>query len=197
MRYLPFKVHAWAWEQEYDEPVEKLIMLALSSYSDDHGRSHPSIKTLARAAITSVSTVHRKLVKFESRGMLIRERRSSPEGGQLSNAYWLPVNGPFPPNIHITEEEDFDPDSTQGPPAHRSKGKKFATSSPVAPCDGGYVQCDIPITKPLEPIPSQDGSYPIRGSALRKRVGSVGEGGETTGRHNQLDRACLAAKGRL
>ena len=82
------KAMAWALEQSTENPVDKLILIALGNYADDADQCFPSRRTLARIAMCSLDTVDRAIKRLEAAGMIRKEVRQGARG-LTSNAYEL------------------------------------------------------------------------------------------------------------
>ena len=66
----------WAFEQKLDDPLAKLVLLALADhYNESTGDAWPSIDRLVTVTEGSRSTVIRKLKKLEQVGFISREKR--------------------------------------------------------------------------------------------------------------------------
>jgi hypothetical protein len=68
------------WEHSKHQDSALLVLLALADFSDDLGRSYPSVSTLAKKARTSERTCQRVLRKLQRSGELEIEERSGPMG---------------------------------------------------------------------------------------------------------------------
>jgi hypothetical protein len=70
------KAIGWAFEQKLDDPLAKLVLLALADhYNESTGDAWPSIDRLVSVTEGSRSTVIRKLKKLEQVGFISREKR--------------------------------------------------------------------------------------------------------------------------
>ena len=70
------KAIGWAFEQKVDDPLAKLVLLALADhYNESTGDAWPSIDRLVSVTEGSRSTVIRKLKKLEQVGFISREKR--------------------------------------------------------------------------------------------------------------------------
>jgi len=70
------KAIGWAFEQKLDDPLAKLVLLALADhYNESTGDAWPSIDRLVTVTEGSRSTVIRKLKKLEQVGFISREKR--------------------------------------------------------------------------------------------------------------------------
>jgi hypothetical protein len=83
----------WALKQETDEPVDKLILIALANYAGDDHSSFPSRRKLSEIGMCSLDTVDRANRRLEARGLVSKETRLHPAGGKASNCYILDVDG--------------------------------------------------------------------------------------------------------
>lgn len=63
-------------------PSEKLLLLALANYADEHLRCYPSQQRLADDTCLSKRTVRTLLASMEERGMLSRESRIREDGSR-------------------------------------------------------------------------------------------------------------------
>lgn len=83
----------WALRQDTDEPVDKLILIALANYAGDDHSSFPSRRKLSEIGMCSLDTVDRANRRLEARGLVAKETRLHPAGGKASNCYVLAVEG--------------------------------------------------------------------------------------------------------
>lgn len=79
---------AWALEQQTENPVDKLILIALGNYADENDQCFPSRRTLARIAMCSLDTVDRSIKRLEAAGHIRKESRIGARG-LTSNAYTI------------------------------------------------------------------------------------------------------------
>lgn len=83
----------WAWQQDVGSATERLILIAIADFCDEHSQCFPSQAKLAERAMCSTDTVQRALRKMEAMGLLSRRKRGrkSADGGRLSDIITLPV----------------------------------------------------------------------------------------------------------
>ncbi len=93
------KAMGWALEQSTELPVDKLVLIAVANFADEHHQCFPSRKTLAKLAMCSVDTVDRSIRRLIKSGMLGKDQRFADRGGLKSNCYSLPV-GDYSPAAH-------------------------------------------------------------------------------------------------
>ncbi len=82
----------WIWRQAILrarlEPSSKLLLLALSTYMNDHGEGcYPSVEQLCKDTSLSERTVFYHLKKAESEGFLIKDKRELPGKKWAANEY--------------------------------------------------------------------------------------------------------------
>lgn len=70
-------------------PSEKLLLLALANYADEHGRSYPSQKRLAGDTGLSERTIRRLLAEMADAGLLARKERTRSDGSRSSDIITL------------------------------------------------------------------------------------------------------------
>ena len=84
---------AWAASQKAGGSTDKLILIILANFADEHGASFPSHRTIATKAECGLSTVERALKRLEKSGLISITPRfdTSAEGSnrQTSNSYVL------------------------------------------------------------------------------------------------------------
>lgn len=68
------KFITWAWEQKLPA-TEKLVLLALASYTNNTGLCWPSTATLGKVTGLHPQTVSRNLTKLRKRRLITRQRR--------------------------------------------------------------------------------------------------------------------------
>ena len=74
-------------------PSEKLLLLALSNYADEHMRCWPSQKRLAEDTCLSDRTIRSLLAELEAREMLSRTQRQRPDGSRSTDIITLHFAG--------------------------------------------------------------------------------------------------------
>lgn len=72
---------------------EKLVLLALANYADEHMRCWPSQKRLADDTCLTERTMRTVLASLEKRGMLSRTERRRPDGTRASDVFTLHFAG--------------------------------------------------------------------------------------------------------
>lgn len=75
-------------------PSEKLLLLALANYADEHMSCYPSQRRLADDTCLSDRTIRTLLAALEERGMLSRQGRVRPDGSRASDVVTLHFSGP-------------------------------------------------------------------------------------------------------
>ena len=92
---------------------QKLLLLILSSYADEHGECWPSQSTLADLAGMTRQSVNSNIKILVEKGYLVSNQQARKDSGQTSNLYQVKVNK-LPPqaprrqkvvHIHQTTEE--------------------------------------------------------------------------------------------
>lgn len=99
------KAMGWALEQSTELPVDKLVLIAIGNFADEHHQCFPSRKTLAKLAMCSIDTVDRSIRRLIESGMLAKDARLADRGGLKSNCYSLPV-GDYSPATHNPSRGD-------------------------------------------------------------------------------------------
>ena len=96
----------WAWNQNLDTPLQKLILVKLGDNADDSGRAFPSLETIAKFTSCNEKTVRRNITKLEEL-TLLTVLKLPARAGHLRNEYLL--------NIEIVLHFDVpDTESTTG-----------------------------------------------------------------------------------
>jgi len=85
------KAMGWALEQTTAMPVDKLILIAIANFADEHHQCFPARKTLAKLGMCSVDTVDRAIKRLIEAGMLSKDQRLADKGGLRSNCYTVAV----------------------------------------------------------------------------------------------------------
>ena len=90
---MSFTTTQWACEQQDLKPTTKLVLVQLASFQNARtGKCYPSQKTLCRACGLSLSALNTHLRSLEDRGLIRRQRRTSPRTGAcLSTQYSFPT----------------------------------------------------------------------------------------------------------
>lgn len=87
------KAMAWALDQTTDLPVDKLILIAIGNFADEHNQCFPSRKTLARIGMCSLDSVDRAVKRLIDGGLVEKAERTGTNGKTTSNCYTLAVAG--------------------------------------------------------------------------------------------------------
>ena len=82
------KALTWAFDQPISA-TDKVVLLALADYANEHGLCWPSISSLVQRAHVGERTVQRALQSLEDAGFITRERRKRENGSDTSNIYRL------------------------------------------------------------------------------------------------------------
>lgn len=133
----------------------RLALMLLADYADEQHASWPSINTMALEMGCSVRSVQRAIDLLEKHGLVMVESRQAKNGRQMSNRYFLAVEGLFvgcqsdTPSISGCEGEG---DSLTGEGVTGDRGRV----SPVSPLDSTNR------TLPLNPTHSgeRDSHFP-------------------------------------
>jgi len=118
----------WAWDQTAINGNEKLVLLRMADYADEHADSFPSYSKLANSASISRSTAMRIVSKLEQKGYIEKHERKRKNGSATSNIYRLNLSF-FDKKNH---GETDDPSSKVTPPPSSK-----VTPGVVAKCDQG------------------------------------------------------------
>jgi DNA-binding transcriptional ArsR family regulator len=76
-------------ENESLTQTDRIVLVALSSFADEHGYCWPSVSSIARRSGAAERTVQYSLKRLAELGAVRVAERSREQGGQTSNAYWL------------------------------------------------------------------------------------------------------------
>jgi hypothetical protein len=129
------KAMGWALEQETEQPIDKLILIALGNFADEVHQCFPSRRKLAQLAMCSLDTVDRAIRRLIEAGLVAKDTRLSPKGGLSSNVYTLPVgdytNGP--------PKQQGEPSRILRPPIETHPGRNLQEGV-AALCGGGQPQ---------------------------------------------------------
>lgn len=160
------KAMAWALEQQTENPVDKLILIALGNYADDADQCFPSRRTLARIAMCSLDTVDRAIKRLEAVGYVRKEARQGARG-LTSNAYTL-VTDPSR-NLRPLPETECDEHLAADvrPPQPQNAATLAAPNAATlaAKAAATYEPSLEPSLEPSTPIPPKGGPTPM--DALR------------------------------
>jgi len=88
------KAMGWALEQTTELPIDKLILIAIANFADEHHQCYPARKTLARMAMCSLDSVDRAMKRLLEAGLVAKAERTGANGKTTSNCYTLPVEEP-------------------------------------------------------------------------------------------------------
>lgn len=88
---MSIKAVSWALEQKLDDPIAKLVLIAIADrYNDEYGYAWPSVSWLARCADCTSRTVQNKVKVMCESGFLVREFIKGEKTNQ-TNRYHLPL----------------------------------------------------------------------------------------------------------
>jgi len=83
---------AWAWQQ--DLPITpKLILVSIADRANEDGICWPSIDDFRKRTGKTSRTVNKCIAELIDGELIQRRERFSPNGGQLSNLWLLPIYG--------------------------------------------------------------------------------------------------------
>ena len=80
----------WAWNQNLDTPLQKLILVKLGDNADDSGRAFPSLNNIAKFTSCNEKTVRRNISKLEELNLLTVFKLPA-RAGHLRNEYLLNI----------------------------------------------------------------------------------------------------------
>lgn len=95
---MSIKAVSWALEQKLDDPIAKLVLIAIADrYNDEYGYAWPSVSWLSRCADCTPRTVQNKVKVMSEMGILMREFIKGEKTNQ-TNRYHLPLfeGGEYP-----------------------------------------------------------------------------------------------------
>ena len=76
------------------KPTEKLILVILANYADEHGSCYPSQQHIANIIeLNDLKHIRKILHRFQDMGLLKIEQRFQINGGNTSNRYHLSLGG--------------------------------------------------------------------------------------------------------
>lgn len=74
-------------------PTEKLVLLVLSNYADEHSRAYPSHNRLSKETGLTERTVLNALKSLETKGLIDRRERRRPDGSRSSDMITIRLGG--------------------------------------------------------------------------------------------------------
>jgi hypothetical protein len=84
------EIALWAARQQIDNPVAKLVLIALGdAYDDRTGKCFPSHESISDFVCRSEGTIKRAILWLEENGWIKREARFTKTGRQTANGYEL------------------------------------------------------------------------------------------------------------
>ncbi|CDG54541.1 MULTISPECIES: helix-turn-helix domain-containing protein [Halomonadaceae] len=120
-------LHAMHWARQslksFPDSVKapaRLALMLLADYADEQHASWPSINTMSLEMGCSVRSVQRAIDLLEKHGLVMVESRQAKNGRQMSNRYFLAVDGLFvgcqsdTPSISGNSEEGDNLTPTEG-----------------------------------------------------------------------------------
>lgn len=119
----------WAWNQNLDTPLQKLILVKLGDNADDSGRAFPSLVHIAKFTSCNEKTVRRNITSLEQLNLLTVYKVPA-RAGNMRNEYLL--------HIEVVLNFDHVPDteSTTGQRVHQlpdTKSTGYRSESPDNP----------------------------------------------------------------
>ena len=102
------KATSWVWHESRCEGPDRLVLLALADFADEHGRCFGSWGTLEQKTRLSRSTIIRSLKRLEASGDLAKVEESRVVGARnLATVWQIPVRG-------VSERDRCHADTTPG-----------------------------------------------------------------------------------
>lgn len=154
----------WALRQDTDEPVDKLILIALANYAGDDHSSFPSRRKLSEIGMCSLDTVDRANRRLEARGLVAKETRLHPAGGKASNCYVLAVGGVAAP-CGQGDGVSVDSRTMRGGQPHHAARVAAQQSGEGSRMGCGHKEPPKEPPKEIDPLPPKGG--PTKLEALR------------------------------
>lgn len=74
-------------------PSEKLVLMVLANYADEHNRSFPSHRRLSEETGLSERTILTVMKALEARELLVRQERKRPDGSRSTDLITLNIGG--------------------------------------------------------------------------------------------------------
>jgi hypothetical protein len=139
----------------------RLALMLLADYADEQHASWPSINTMALEMGCSVRSVQRAIDLLEKHGLVRVETRQAKNGRQMSNLYFLAVDGLFvgcqsdTPSISGCEWEGDNLTPTEGAnlTGEGVTGDRGRVS-PVSPLDSTSMTLNPSLSDACEPAPN-------------------------------------------
>lgn len=161
-------LHAMHWARQslksFPDSVKapaRLALMLLADYADEQHASWPSINTMSLEMGCSVRSVQRAIDLLEKHGLVMVESRQAKNGRQMSNRYFLAVDGLFvgcqsdTPTISGCEGEGDNLTPTEGAnlTGEGVTGDRGRVS-PVSPLDSTNRTLNPTLTCASEPPPN-------------------------------------------
>lgn len=80
---------SWAFRQKVNDPIAKLVLIAIANHCDEHGVGWPGRKKIAELADCSLDSVDRRVALLCDKGLVLKEERMTEKGDPTSNQYRL------------------------------------------------------------------------------------------------------------
>lgn len=129
----------WAFNLELPAPGQKLVLLTLANYADEHGRAFPSQKALSQKTCMSERAIRDNLVRLEELEIVKRIPRARSDGSFTTDLFELSVGA----KPKILEEKSGDT------PAADSAGSAAISA---AGASGNFCQTQ----RQILPVPAAD-----------------------------------------
>ncbi len=153
---MSIRVMTRVWDHSKSRNGERLVLLAIADFADDHGRAFPSIATLKAKSAMSERGVQQAIARLQESGELRVEIAAGPHG---VNVYWVvlsalaeeytppqnlpPADSAPPQNLHLPPA-----DSAPKPSENHSLCEREEIAKTVLATDG---DAEAPVQTPAKP----------------------------------------------
>lgn len=131
---MSWQATAWAAKQKTGSASNKLTLLALANYADEHGICWPTQETLATDTEQSIDTVQRRIKALVGLGLVRVERRPKGRGQWAGRIYHLTMGVAEMSKPQIAARSSPVEKRAAAPPDHAAPGPTTMPHQARSPC---------------------------------------------------------------
>lgn len=126
---MSIKVMSWVWENGPNDPTERLVLLALADFADDHGSCYPSMIGIGQKACVTERGARGIVRRLEADGWL-KVAIGGGRGGKSQYQILMRKPGTTNPETETRNEENPERDDTKpGTSLHKTRNQRSAEPS--------------------------------------------------------------------
>lgn len=126
---MSIKVMSWVWENGPNDPTERLVLLALADFADDHGNCHPSMIGIGQKACVTERGARGIVRRLEADGW-INVAIGGGRGGKSRYQILMQKPGTTNPETETRNVKNPERDDTKpGTSLHKTRNQRSAEPS--------------------------------------------------------------------